>query len=149
MRYDEHVEEIDRNYNVGDRVGVICTLRTSRAHPEQSLVGNAIEPLPGWIDAKFSSGNYKMDYNEVLLKGEFIRVYNPSPDLAVVTLKTVINGYTYFPRITCFGKHVARALEMEPGQTAYFVAQVQTRKKESSEGVRHYQSVVCRNMRVS
>lgn len=147
--YDEFVEEIDKKYNVGDRVSVVCTLRTSRAHPDQSLVGIAIEPLSGWIDAKFNAGDYKTDFNEVLIKGEFVRVYNPGPDLAVVTLKTVINGYTYFPRVTCFGKHVARATEIEPGQTVYFVAHVQTRKKETAEGVKHYQSVVCRNMRVS
>lgn len=147
--YDEHVENIDNNFNVGDRVSAVCTLRTSRAHPEQSLVGISIEPLSGWIDAKFNAGDYKTDFNEVLLKGEFVRVYNPGPDLAVVTLKTEINGYTYFPRITCFGKHVARAVEIEPGQTVYFIAHVQTRKKETEEGTRHYQSVVCRNMRVS
>ena len=147
--YDEFVDMIDQNFKVGDRVSVVSTLRTSRAHPDQSLVGIAIEPLSGWIDAKFSTGDYKTDFNEVLLKGEFVRVYSPGPDLAVVTLKTVINGYTYFPRITCFGKHVARATEIEPGQTVYFVAHVQTRKKETDEGTQHYQSVVCRNMRVS
>ena len=147
--YDEFVEEIDRNYNIGDRVNVVGTLRTSRAHPEQSLVGIAIEPLAGWIDSRFNDDEFKADFNEVLLKGEFVRVYNPGPDLAVVTLKTVINGYTYFPRITCFGKHVARTTEIDPGETVYFVARMETRKKETAEGTQHYQSVVCRNMRVS
>lgn len=147
--YDELVDKIDQEYQVGDRVEVVCTLRTSRAHPEQTLVGLSIQPLSGWIDAKFNADEYRADYNEALLKGECVRVYNPGPDLAVVTIKTIINGYTYFPHITCFGKHVARAAEIKPGATVYFIAHVQTRKKQTDEETRHYQSVVCRNMRVS
>ena len=67
----------------------------------------------------------------------------------MVTLKTVINGYTYFPRITCFGRQAERAADIQEGATVYFVAHIQTNKKETEDGTQHYQSVVCRNMRVS
>ena len=149
--YDEFVQDVDANYQVGDRVEITGRLRTSKAYPDQSIVGLSISPVSSWIDTKFSGdeSEYKPDKNEVLLKGEFIRSFTPNPDLAVVTLKTVINGYTYFPRITCFGRQAERAANIQEGATVYFVAHIQTNKKETEDGTQHYQSVVCRNMRVS
>lgn len=147
--YDELIDKIDQSYDVGDRVEITGRIRTSKAHPEQSIVGQTIKQLPRWIDAKFNADEYLPDQNEVLLKGEFVRVYTPDESLSVVTLKTIINDYTYFPRVTCFGKQAVRASEIPEGSVIYFVAHVQTRKKETEEGVQHYQSVVCRNMKVS
>lgn len=147
--YDDLVEVIDKEYNVGDRVEVICCIRTSKAHPDPSLVGISIERQNGWLDSRFNANDYKADQNEVLIKGEFIRAFIPSPDITIATVKTVINGYSYFPRITCFGRHAAKAADIKPGTTVYFVAHVQTKKKDTEEGIRHYQSVICRNMRVS
>lgn len=78
--YDEFMEEIDKNYQIGDRVEMICRLRTSRANPEQILMGTSIETLSGWIDARFNADEYGADQNEVLLKSKFVRAYIPGPD---------------------------------------------------------------------
>jgi len=149
--YDELADEVDRSYQVGDRVEIVGRLRTSKAFPDATIVGVSITPSTGWFDAKFGKGGgYQPDNNEVLIKGAFVRTYHPSENVSIVTLKLVMDdGYTYFPQVTCFGRQAIRATEINEGATVYMVARIQTNKRESEKGPQYYQSIVCRNMRVS
>ena len=153
--YDESVEDIDKMYNVGERVETTGRLRTSKQYPVQSIVGRDIRHISRLFEAKFGENGeeFQEDFNEVLLKGEFVRATKPSenssPEISVVTIKTEINDYTYYPHITCFERHAQRASEIPEGATVYFIAHVRTKKKESEDGTRYFQTVVCRNIRVS
>jgi len=149
--YDEMADEVDKAYQVGDRVEIAGRLRTSKAFPDATIVGASISPSASWFDAKFGkTGSYEPDNNEVLLKGAFVRVFHPSENVSIVTLKLVMDdGYTYFPQVTCFGRQAIRATEISEGDTVYIVARIQTNKKESEKGTQYYQTIVCRNMRVS
>ena len=147
--FDDMVEKIDKDFLVGDRVEITGRLRTSKAHPAASIAGETIVMTDGWFDAKFdSSKEYKPDHNEVLLKGLFVRAYIPNPDLAIITLKLTIDDYTYFPQISCFGRHVAKAADITEDDTVYIVARIQTKKTDTENGTQYYQTVVCSNMRV-
>jgi len=148
--FDDTVDEIDQNYQVGDRVEIIAKLRTSKAFPATTIIGETITATAGWFDAKFNqTGEFKQDQNEVLLKGTFVRAYiPPQPDLAIITLKVIIDGYTYFPQISCFGKHAANAAAINEGATVCIVARIQTKKREAEKGAKYFQTVVCRNMRI-
>jgi len=147
--YDDMVDMIDRDFKVGDRVEITGCLRTSRAFPKPIVVGETITAAVKWFDAKFDpSAEYKPDHNEAILKGEFVRAYLPNPDLALITLRMVINGYTYFPQVTCFKKNAARAAEIYEGDIVSIVARIQTQKRVTDKGIESYQTVVCRSMRV-
>ncbi|MDR0287231.1 MAG: hypothetical protein LBI03_05945 [Clostridiales bacterium] len=148
--YDDMVDQIDESYQVGDRVEIVGRLRTSKAYPATSIIGETITPTAGWFDAKFNqSGEYKPDHNEVLLKGTFVRAYiPPQPELTIITLKIVMDGYIYFPQVSCFGRHAIKAAELKEEDTVCIVARIQTKKRDTEEGPQYYQTVVCRNMRV-
>lgn len=148
--FDDMVDKVDKDFQVGDRVEITGRLRTSKAFPATSIVGDTIMATAGWFDSKFNqSEEYKPDQNEVLLKGTFVRAYIPQPELAVITVKVVIDGYTYFPQISCFGRHASSAAGIAEGQTISIVARIQTKKRDTEKGPQYYQTVVCRNMRVA
>jgi len=148
--FGDELDQIDTEFKVGDRVEITGKLRTSKAHPATSIAGETISPTAGWFDAKFDpSIEFKPDHNEVLLKGSFVRAYLPSDGLAVITLKVIINGYTYFPQISCFGRHAAMAAQIKEEEPVSLVARIQTKKRDTDKGSQYYQSVVCRNMKVA
>jgi len=148
--FGDTVEKIDKGFKVSDRVEITGRLRTSKAYPTTSIAGETIVSSAGWFDAKFNqSAVYKPDHNEVLLKGSFVRAYIPQPELAVITLKVVIGSYTYFPQVACFGRHAEAAAEIQEGDSVSVVARIQTKKRDTDKGTQYYQTVVCRNMRVS
>ena len=147
--FDDMIEKIDKDFQVGDRVEITGSLRTSKAHPTTSIAGETIVMTTGWIDAKFyPSMEYKPDRNEVLLKGSFVRVYAPKPDLAIITLKIIIDDHTYFPQISCFGRNAIKAADIKEDDTVYIVAHIQTKKTDTENGTQYHQSVVCCDMRV-
>jgi hypothetical protein len=148
--FDDMAEKIDNDFQVGDRVTIAGRLRTSKAFPATSIAGETITATAGWFDAKFGQAEeFKPDHNEVLLKGEFVRAYIPQPELAIITIKVIIDGYTYFPQVSCFGRHAAKAAEIAEGAVVCIVARIQTKKRDTEKGAQYYQTVVCRNMRVA
>jgi len=148
--FGEGIDQIDAEFNVGDRAEITGRLRTSKTYPATTIAGETIAPTAGWFETKVDPTiEYKQDFNEVLVRGEFIRTYKPSDGLAVITLKLINDGYTYFPQFTCFGRHAERAEKIKEGESVSLVARVQTKKRETNNDTQYYQSIVCRNIRVT
>ena len=148
--FDDMAKEVDAKYTIGSRVEVNGSLRTSKEHPDTSIVGEFIAEMTSWVEAKFdSSKEYKPDHNEVLLKGSFVRGHSHTPEISNITVRVEIDGYTYFPEIACFNSYARKASTLAEDDIICIVARIQTRKKETANGKKYYQTVVCCSMKVN
>ena len=148
--FDDMAAEVDANYNVGGRVEIVGQLRTSQTLRDSAIAGESISPTIGWFDAKFNpTEEFKPSRNEVLLKGEFVRAHTPNPGISIITIKVTDGEHEYYPQVACFGRLVAKAVELAEGEVICIVARIQTQRKETKKGTKYFQRIACREMRAT
>lgn len=146
--YDNDAEEADK-YEKGDRVEIEGKLQTSRQYKKPVVVGKCIKPTPKELEVKFgvthNNGKYCDDKNEVKIRGEFVRAFTPDSvngKLSIISIKTELDGRTYYPQITCFGRQLAKLKNIKPGDDVCVLAHIQTRKFEKDGVPDSYQTFV-------
>lgn len=107
----DNLPEFDKACSLGERVTITGHIRTSKTHPEGTLVPDTIQREKTRIDAAFAGEEFKADMNELTIRGTMMSdAYVPNEN---VTLATLVvdhdDGWRSRIRVIAFG-YAAKAL---------------------------------------
>lgn len=146
----------DRNY---PRVRIEGHVQTSRKQTDsgtkfyQNFIGTTIAKAQTKMEqqtGRAGLGSHKADSeNVVSLLGEVVNIFPITKEDADrpigvnVTLKTVINGRTNFPRVSCFNGRVNSAMSLRNGDVACVIGYMETANRTNSDGTRtRFESII-------
>jgi len=156
-------DSIDKNIEVGERnfprmriEGCIQTTR--RESPDgvryfQNAVGTNIYRVRTQMEqlsGRRGLGSHKAESaNDVCLLGQVTNVHpitrRDSDRIigATVTIRTMNDGRTNFPRVTCFSGMTSRALALNPGDVVCMTGFLETENRTREDGTRvRYESII-------
>ena len=138
--YGNNMDIVDKAYNVYDHVEIDAKLITSKIHKSQSIIGLDINDAKRELETKMGIqgvGRYEEDLNEVLLKGDFMKIFTPKnakEKFCIATMHMLIDGKTYYPQFTLFGRQYEKALKLQKGTPICVVGHIQTHKYQDKKG---------------
>lgn len=141
---NEAVQTIEKMIDVSKHpkvciVGMIHTRRSDKngeAHYYQDLVGDSISFVNGYVRS-----------NEIRIEGVIANLHYPSNEnnfspCVMVTVRTMVDGRIYFPKIIGFEHTVHFARRFKEGDRIMLYGSAFTRNRYEDTGWKFYQSIV-------
>lgn len=141
----DNLPEYDKACSLGERVTITGHIRTSKTHPEGTLVPDTIQREKARIDAAFAGEDYKADMNEFTIRGTMMSdAYVPNDN---VTLATLVvdhdDGWHSRIRVIAFGYAAKNLAKKKKGDIVDALGYVRTKSlKEVKEETRAQSFVI-------
>ena len=146
--YGEQVKEINRKFSMDDHVEITANIVTSKVHRSQSIVGEKIEMTKRELEEKMGIkgiGRLSSDENEVLLKGDLVKLYSPPASknkCTIATLYQKVGRRTFYPQVVLFGDQKKEIEKFAEGTPVCVVGHVQTQVKSARNSRTFFESIV-------
>ena len=146
--FGENVDIVDKAYNIGDHVEIDAEIQTNKEYRSQTVVGIDINDTKREIEEKMGIegvGRFAGDENEVLLKGDLLKIYTPLSSgnkFCIATIHQRIKNKTYYPQVMLFGRQKDRIEELEEGSPVCIIGHVQTQKRKVDKKTRYHEAIV-------
>jgi hypothetical protein len=145
---NRNLDELEKTFNVGDRVTVEAYLRTSRQAPGGLLVPTSVKVEKSRIDAAFAREPYLPDDNIIAIRGKLVSdPYIPNKTTTLATFEIATPTGKAFARTIAFGGAATALSKKHKGEVVDMLAYVRTKSLEEAKERDHTQSLVITSVR--
>lgn len=145
---NRNLDELEKQFEVGDRVTVDAYLRTSKQSPGGIFVPTSVTREKNRIDAAFAKERYLPDDNVIAIRGKLLTdPYVPNKNTTLVTFEVATPYGRSFVRTISFAGAAGALAKKRKGELVDVLAYVRTKPLKEVKERDHAQSLVITSVR--